>query len=300
MTMTPSYLSPQPTIVHCAHGKQLTLGRRTLVMGILNLTPDSFSDGGRYSDLDAALARADQLVSEGADILDIGAESTRPGHKPVHQEDELQRLLPVISAIAVAHPNVPLSVDTYKAVVAEAAIHAGASIINDVWSFQHDVAIAAVAARNGAAVILMHHRGDVLSNDIHAKPDDLVDIVADAEAFFERVLGQASDAGIRRECIVLDPGVGFGKSQTQNLAMVARLGELRKHFGLPVLLGASRKSFLGHVIGGAPDERMPGSLAAHCLGIAAGAQIVRVHDVAATVQAARVAEAILGSIENDK
>lgn len=285
-----------PTVVACAHGKRLRLGRRTLIMGILNVTPDSFSDGGRFAAPAAALAHADRLLAEGADILDIGAESTRPGHRPVDADEELRRLLPVIAAVAAAHPEVPISVDTYKAAVAEAAVAAGAAIINDVWGFQRDPAMAAVAARSGAGVVLMHQRGDVGSGDIHAGKDDQLDVLADAEAFFEAVLAQAAAAGVARDSIVLDPGVGFGKTQGQNLALIGGLGRLRERFGLPVLLGASRKSFIGQIVPSAPDERLPGSLAAHVLGIAAGAGIVRVHDVAATVQAARVAEAVLGAL----
>lgn len=293
--MFPSFISSRSRTIYCAHGLRLEVGRRTLVMGILNVTPDSFSDGGCFNDLDKALAHAKRLLAEGADIIDIGGESTRPGHRPIAKEVELERLLPVITAVAATYPLVPISVDTYKATVADAAIKAGASIINDVWGFQHDAAMATVVARTGAAIILVHHRGDVLSNNIHAGLDESIDIVADAEAFFERVLAQAAYAGVRRENIILDPGVGFGKTHQQNLAMVARLGEFQKRFGVPVLLGASRKSFLAQLVENTPDRRLPGSVAAHVFGVVAGVQIVRAHDVAATVQAVRVADAILSS-----
>lgn len=298
--MSPPGFSDAPVVIPCAHGKYLRLGRKTLVMGILNVTPDSFSDGGRFTDLDAALAQAERLLEEGADILDIGAESTRPGHQPVSAEEERHRLLPVIARLAAAHPDLPISVDTYKATVAAAAITAGAAIINDVWGCRRDPAMAAVAAGSGAGLIVMHHRGQAESGDIHAGQDDSIDILADAGAFFEQALAQAASSGVRRESIVLDPGVGFGKTQRQNLALIAGLGQLRKRFRLPVLLGASRKSFIGQVLPATPAERLPGTLAAHVLGVAAGARILRVHDVAATVQAVRVAEAILDATNPDR
>ncbi|MGE5489765.1 MAG: dihydropteroate synthase [Actinomycetota bacterium] len=282
-------------VLPCAHGKHLVLGRRTLVMGILNVTPDSFSDGGRFTGLDAAIAHADRLVAEGADILDIGAESTRPGNEPVSQEEEQRRLLPVIARIAARYPHLLISVDTYKARVAELAIAAGAAIINDVWAFRRDPAMANVAAKTGAGVVVMHHCADPTSGDIHAGKNTSLDILDHAENLFEEVLARASNAGVRRESLILDPGIGFGKTQEQNLRMIASLDWLRSCFGLPILLGASRKSFIGVIAGSSPDQRLPGSLAAHLLGILAGAQIVRVHDVAATVQAVKLAEAIMAA-----
>lgn len=258
------------------------LGKRTLVMGILNVTPDSFSDGGLYAALEAAARHAGEMVAAGADIIDVGGESTRPGHAPVAMEDEIARILPVIAAIA-SNIGVPVSVDTYKAGTAAAALEAGAGIVNDVWGLQRQPDIARVAAAHGAPVVVMHNR-EV------ADPD--IDIIEDMKRFFARSIEIALAAGIPGRNIILDPGVGFGKSFRQNIEAVARLGELRC-LGHPLLVGASRKSFIGRLTGkNEPRERVAGTIAAHAAAILAGADIIRVHDVAAHRDAAAVADAI--------
>jgi len=264
-----------------ARGRRLDYAGRTLVMAILNVTPDSFSDGGRSAALDDAVANAHRLVAEGADILDIGGESTRPGHTPVPAEEELRRVLPAVEALASL--PVPLSIDTQKAAVAEAALKAGASLLNDIWGLMGDPDMARVAAAYDAGVVAMHNRATV---------DPEVDIVADILGFFEQALERAARAGIRPERIALDPGIGFGKTFEQNLKALASL-ETFGRLGFPLLLGTSRKSLIGKVIETTPAERLPGTIASNVLGIRAGCAIIRVHDVAAHVQAARVTEAIL-------
>ncbi len=264
-----------------ARGRALPLGPRTLVMGILNVTPDSFSDGGRSLAVEDALATARRLTSEGADILDIGGESTRPGHVPVAADEEWARVAPVLEALQ-AETGVPISIDTSKAEVARRAIAAGAVIVNDVWGFTRDPEMAQVVADSEAAAVLMHNRAEV---------DAGLDIIDELLAFFDGALGRATRAGVRTDRIVLDPGIGFGKTFPQNLAAIARLPELRV-LGYPLLLGTSRKSLIGKVIDSLPAERVPGTIASNVIGIMAGVEIIRVHDVAAHVQAARVAEAI--------
>ena len=271
--------APSRTLL--ARGRAIPLGPRTLVMGILNVTPDSFSDGGRSAAPEDALANARRLVAEGADMLDIGGESTRPGHTPVPAEDEWARIAPVVGPLA-AEAGVPISVDTYKAEVARRALAAGAAIVNDVWGFARDPDMARVVADHDAAAVVMHNRESV---------DESLDIIADMLGFFERALDTADRAGLPRDRIVLDPGIGFGKTFPQNLSAVRRLDELRV-LGLPLLLGTSRKSLIGKVIDTTPAERLPGTIASNVIGIMAGVEIIRVHDVAAHVQAARVAEAI--------
>lgn len=260
------------------------LGRRTLVMGILNVTPDSFSDGGRFLGEEAARRQADTLVAEGAALVDIGGESTRPGHTPVPAEEEQARVLPVIRALCPGLP-VPISIDTYKASTAEAALKAGARIVNDVWGLQREPDIARVAAAHGAPVIVMHNRETV---------DAGLDIVDDMRRFFERSLDIARRAGIPEADIVLDPGIGFGKSWEQHLEALRRLPEIRA-LGFPLLVGVSRKSLLGrlHDRETRPADRLHGSIAAHVLAGTLGADIVRVHDVAAHVDAMRVVDAVL-------
>ncbi|GJD89763.1 Dihydropteroate synthase [Methylobacterium hispanicum] len=260
------------------------LGRRTLVMGILNVTPDSFSDGGLFQGEAAARGQAERLVGEGAAILDIGGESTRPGHTPVPAAEEQARVLPVIRALAPGL-SVPISIDTYKASTAKAALEAGATIVNDVWGLQREPDIARVAAEHGAPVIVMHNRETI---------DPAIDIVADMLRFFERSLGIARAAGILEADIVLDPGIGFGKSWEQHLESLRRLPEIRA-LGFPLLVGVSRKSLLGrlHDRETRPADRLHGSLAAHALAATLGADIVRVHDVAAHVDAMRVVDAVM-------
>ncbi|MEN3375050.1 MAG: dihydropteroate synthase [Hyphomicrobiales bacterium] len=259
----------------------LALGR-PLVMGILNVTPDSFSDGGQFFDRASALAQARRMIAEGADILDIGAESTRPygGRQPVSVEDEHARLAPVLSEVVKL--GLPVSIDTFKAKTAAYALEQGAAILNDVWGLQYDPDIARVAAEHGVPVIVMHNR---------EKADPTIDIMADVKAFLARSLDIAGRAGIRRERIVLDPGVGFGKTLDQSTTVIARLGELRE-FGLPILMGLSRKRFISSISPSEPHQRIGGSIAGNLLSVMAGANIVRVHDVAETVQALQVMAAI--------
>ena len=260
------------------------LGGRTLVMGILNVTPDSFSDGGLFAGEAEAVTQAERLVAEGAAILDVGGESTRPGHVPVAAEEEQARVVPVIRAVAPRLP-VPISIDTYKASTARVALEAGARIVNDVWGLQREPDIATVAAAHGAPVIIMHNRETI-------EPD--LDIVADMLAFFERSLAIAHRAGLADSEIVLDPGVGFGKTWHQHLEALRRLPEIRA-LGFPVLVGVSRKSLLGrlHDRETRPADRLHGSLAAHAVAATLGADIVRVHDVAAHIDAMRVVDAVM-------
>jgi dihydropteroate synthase len=255
---------------------------RPLVMGVLNVTPDSFSDGGRFLDPQAATAQARRLVAAGADILDVGAESTRPygGAVRVSLEEERARLTPVLSDIVTL--GVPVSIDTLKADVAAWALDHGATIVNDVWGLQRDPNMAGLVAERGVPVIIMHNRETA---------DPAVDIVAEITSFFQRSLDIAQRAGIARERIVLDPGIGFGKTAEQSLTCIARLDTWRG-FGRPLLVGASRKRFIHSIMPSDPMERLGGSVAAHLLAVECGASIVRAHDVAPTVQALAVAAAI--------
>ncbi|MHC2002194.1 dihydropteroate synthase [Methylobacterium sp. CM6241] len=260
------------------------LGERVLVMGILNVTPDSFSDGGRFEGVEAARSQAGALVAEGAALVDIGGESTRPGHTPVSAEEEQARILPVIRDLA-PRLAVPISVDTYKASTADVALAAGARIVNDVWGLQREPDIARVAAAHGAPVMVMHNRETI---------DPAIDIIADMLRFFERSLDIARRAGISDRDIVLDPGIGFGKSWAQHLEALRRLPEI-KALGFPVLVGVSRKSMLGrlHDAETKPVDRLFGSLSSHVLAATLGADIVRVHDVAPHVDALRVVDAVM-------
>ena len=259
----------------------LSLGR-PLVMGVLNVTPDSFSDGGRFLDPTVAVAHAAEMAKQGADVLDIGAESTRPygDPVPVSEVDEKARLAPVVPAVVKL--GLPVSIDTIKASIAAWAIDQGAAIVNDVWGLQGDPDMAPLVAKHRLPVIVMHNRDAA---------DPAIDIVADVIAFFTRSLEVAARAGVVRENIVLDPGIGFGKTPEQSINCLARLAEFRR-FGLPLLVGASRKRFINSVTPSPPDERIGGSIAAHLLAVQTGAAIVRAHDVAETVQALRVSAAI--------
>jgi dihydropteroate synthase len=259
----------------------LRLGR-PLVMGVLNVTPDSFSDGGQFIEPQTAIAHARQMAADGADIIDIGAESTRPydGMRPVSAADERARLAAVLGAVVKI--GVPVSIDTLKASIAAWALDHGAAIVNDVWGLQRDPEMAPLVAKHRVPVIVMHNRDAA---------DPNLDVFADVLAFFARSLEIAAQAGIRRDNIVLDPGIGFGKTPEQSITCIARLAEF-KQFGLPILLGASRKKFINSVVPSPPQERIGGSLAAHLFGIENGATIVRVHDVRETVQALRVHSAI--------
>jgi len=258
---------------------------RPLVMGVLNVTPDSFSDGGQFMDPAVAVAHAAEMAQQGADILDIGAESTRPygDPVPVSTDDEKARLAPVLPDVVKL--GLPVSIDTIKASIATWALDQGAAIVNDVWGLQRDPDIAPLVAERGVPVIVMHNRETA---------DAAIDIVADVLAFFSRSLEIAARAGIAHENIVLDPGIGFGKTPEQSMTCLARLAEF-KRFGLPLMVGASRKRFINTVTPSTPAERIGGSIAAHLLAVQKGAAIVRVHDVAETVQALRVRTAIEGA-----
>lgn len=262
-------------------GRELVLGERTLVMGILNVTPDSFSDGGKFSDPDRAVERAHRMVEEGADIIDLGGESTRPGYTPVPLEEELRRVMPVLERL-VQEVSVPISVDTTKAEVARQALECGAHIINDQWALRADPEMAGVVARYGAPVVLMHNQ----------RGTEYRDLMGDMVQFFQESIGLAGAAGIPREKIIIDPGIGFGKTVEQNLEVLARLEEL-SCLGLPVLLGTSRKSVIGKTLDLPVDQRLEGTAATVALGIAAGADIVRVHDVKEMVRVARMTDAIV-------
>ena len=255
---------------------------RPLVMGVVNVTPDSFSDGGRFLDPAAAIAQAQKIAAEGADIIDIGAESSRPygGPVAVPLEEERARLARVLPA--VIELGVPVSIDTMKAAVAAWALETGAAIVNDVWGLQRDPDMARVVATRGAPVVIMHNR---------EAADPAIDIIAAVAAFFSRSLEIAWEAGIARDRIVLDPGIGFGKTAEQSMACIARLDAFRD-FGLPLLVGASRKRFINTIVPSESTERLGGSLAAHLLAVENGAAIIRAHDVGPTVQALAVAAAI--------
>ena len=268
-------------------------GERTYVMGILNVTPDSFSGDGLLpgpaggaapaagSPVAAAVERALRMVEEGADLLDVGGESTRPGHAPVDEAEELGRVVPVIAALRERLPDVPISIDTTKPAVAEAALDAGAALVNDVWGVGTG-SLAPLAARRGVPIVLMHNRAEPVYRDLVAE------VVADLAAAIERALA----AGAREGDLLVDPGIGFGKTAEQNVALLRDLGALTA-LGRPVLLGTSRKSTIGRILDLPPGERLEGTLATTALGIAAGADIVRVHDVRANARAARVADAIV-------
>lgn len=265
------------------------LGSRTLVMGVLNVTPDSFSDGGLYLGLDAAVARAFEIERAGADILDIGGESTRPGAESVPAAEQLSRILPVIEKLR-CRLKIPISVDTTKAEVAEAAAAAGAEILNDVSSLRADPRLAEVAVKRKLSVILMHMRGE--PRTMQKKPFAR-HVMRDVTAGLRRAVGLATRAGIAKSRIILDPGIGFGKSYAQDYELLARLPELAR-LGFPVLVGTSRKKFIGRVLPGCPaQERVMGTAATVAFAIMGGAHIVRVHDVAEIVQVARVADATL-------
>ncbi|HEU0146100.1 MAG TPA: dihydropteroate synthase [Bradyrhizobium sp.] len=252
------------------------------VMGVLNVTPDSFSDGGRFIAPEAALVQARRMIADGADVIDIGAESTRPyiGAEAVSAKQELARLRPVLADVIAF--GVPVSIDSMKAEVVRFALDQGARIANDVWGLHRDPEMAALVAERDVPVIVMHNRDNA---------DPAIDIMADMVGFFTRSLDIAAQAGIPKGNIVLDPGIGFGKTPAQSMSVLARLDEL-KRFGLPILVGASRKRFINSVVASEPQQRLGGSIAAHLIAAQRGADIIRAHDVAETVQALRVATAI--------
>jgi len=273
---------------------QARRGRKTLVMGVLNVTPDSFSDGGQFATVEAAVAQAHHMAADGAHLLDIGGESTRPAtfrdQTPLSAAEEMARILPVIARLAEELPQIPLSVDTYKAEVARAALGAGASVINDISGLQADPDMARLAAERGVPLVIMHLPG----LPRHLPPTPVyTDVVADVCAFFERQVAYALSEGVQRDQIWLDPGIGFGKNIQHNLELLRRLPEL-KSLGLPLVVGASRKRFLGTILGtDDPQDRREGTAATVALSIAGGADMVRVHDVHEMARVARVSDAVV-------
>ncbi|WP_022819238.1 dihydropteroate synthase [Fusobacterium russii] len=262
--------------------RELDFGNRTLVMGILNVTPDSFSDGGKYNNLDAAIKQAEKLISEGADIIDVGGESTRPGHTQISSEEEIKRVVPIIKKIK-ENFNVLISIDTYKYDVAKEALLAGADIVNDIWGLQYDNGeMAKLVKEFNVPLIAMHNQND----EVYSK-----DIMADLKEFFEKTYKIAEKFGINRDKIILDPGLGFGKNAEHNIEIMSRLDELCKI--APVLLGASKKRFIGKLLNDLPfDERVEGTVATTVIGIQKGVDIVRVHNVLENKRASLVADGI--------
>jgi len=270
----------KPEYFECGKYK-LPIGEKTYVMGILNVTPDSFSDGGLYNNIDAAIRRANDMVAQGADIIDVGGESTRPGHTTIEPFEEINRIIPVIEKLS-KELKVPISVDTSKAMIAEKALKAGACIINDVWGLQHEPAIAVVASKYGAGVIMMHNQ----------ETKEYKDLMGDIISFLRTSIDIAEKAGISRESLAVDPGIGFGKSLQQNLEVMRRLREL-KSLNLPVLLGTSRKSLIGNVLELPVGERLEGTAATVTLGISNGVDIIRVHDIKEMTRVARMTDAMV-------
>ena len=281
---------PQQHRLRC-RGLALPLSQRPHIMGVLNLTPDSFSNGGQFNIPQRAIPRAHEMVAQGADIIDVGGESTRPGSQPVSLEEELRRVLPVVEKLC-AELKVPVSVDTYKAEVAERALKAGAHIINDISALTFDRRMAEVVAESGAALVLMHIKGTPRNMQRNPRYDD---VMAEIFQFLARRVQKAEEAGIARDRLVVDPGIGFGKRVEDNLVILNRLGELHV-LGLPVLVSVSRKSFIGKVLDLPVDDRLEGSAAAVTLAVAGGAHILRVHDVGAMSRVARMAHAICGTL----
>jgi len=273
----------------------MPIGERTLIMGILNVTPDSFSDGGQFVSLDAALAHSEQMISEGADIIDVGGESTRPGGEPVTVEEEIKRVVPVIEALT-QRTDIPISVDTTKSEVARIALEAGAAIVNDISALRFDFYVADAVARAGAGLVLMHSRGTPAT--MHRLPP-VADVMHEVTHSLRASINMAERRGVKRESIVIDPGIGFGKSQDQNLELLAKLDQLIAAFpDYPLLIGTSRKSFIGRLLAdetGTPapaEDRLHGTMATITTAILHGAHIVRVHDVKATVDTIRVTHSI--------
>ena len=259
----------------------LPLGSRTLIMGILNVTPDSFSDGGRFFEPEKAVVHARKMVHEGADIIDVGAESTRPGAVEVEAEEEIARLVPVVERL-VSEVEVPISVDTYKAEVACAALDAGAHMLNDVWGLQRDLKMASVVARYKVPIVVMHNKKQAVYEG---------DLIEEVCHFFKRSICIAEDAGVDKAQIILDPGIGFGKTLEHNIEMLSRIRELAA-LGYPLLLGTSRKSVIGGMLNVPPDERLEGTIATNVAGIIQGVDVIRVHDVVQNCKAACVTDRI--------
>jgi dihydropteroate synthase len=286
-TARTGFAAPPQGVLRC-RGRDIALGEKTLVMGIVNVTPDSFSGDGIVGDVEGAIGQGIQMVEEGADILDIGGESTRPGSEPVSEHDEIHRVLPVIEGL-VATVEVPVSVDTYKSAVARAALQAGAAIVNDISGLHSDPELARAAAEAGAAVVVMHIQGT--PRDMQKDPR-YADVIGEISDYLAEGIATAEAAGLTRERIVVDPGIGFGKRLEHNLEILRRLREFRA-LGCPVMVGTSRKSMIGKILDLPADQRVEGTAATVALAIAAGADIVRVHDVKEMVRVVRVADAIV-------
>jgi dihydropteroate synthase len=270
--------------------RSIPYGQRTLIMGVLNVTPDSFSDGGKFFSIETAVAHADQMINEGADLIDIGGESTRPGSDLVSEEEELRRVVPVIGELA-ARISVPISIDTTKSPVARAALAAGAEIVNDISGLRFDPAIADAVRNASAGLVLMHSRGIPKTMQKLTPVDD---IMSEVTSGLQKSLSVAEERGVARASIAIDPGLGFGMTGEQNLEVIAKLDQLARAFpDLPLLIGPSRKSFLGKLLNGAPaDERLHGTIASVAASVMNGAHILRVHDVKAAVEAVKIADAI--------
>lgn len=275
------------------------LGKKTYVMGIINLTPDSFSGDGLLRERDyirTAMLQAENFMQDGCDILDVGAESTRPGAVEISAEEELNRLLPVVKSLREEMPNVILSIDTYKAETARACLAEGAQVINDIWGFRYDPAMAGTVAEAGATAILMHNRtqgAQAVTSELGGRYEgvEYEDIVTEVREWLAEAAESAIEAGVRPDRIIIDPGIGFGKTTEQNLFLLKHIDELRE-LGFPILLGISRKGFIGHTLNLPQGERLEGSLAANAWGVLHGADILRVHDVRETVRLARMLDAI--------
>jgi len=268
------------------NNKKLTLGERTLIMGILNVTPDSFSDGGKFNETTRAVDHAIKMIHEGADIIDIGGESTRPGSAEVSQQEEIDRVVPVIEALN-QHIKAPISIDTYKSKVAELALKSGADMVNDVWGLQREPDIAKVVAEHDVPVFAMH-------NQVGTEYE--IDIIESMKFFFDKTIEIALKAGISEKKIILDPGIGFGKTPIQNIHVMSRLDEI-KALGYPILLGTSRKSMIGKILDLPSDKRVEGTVATTVIGIMTGVEVVRVHDITENLRAALVADAIIRGYE---
>jgi dihydropteroate synthase len=276
--------------LHLGNGREIELGERTLVIGVLNITPDSFSDGGMHLEPTRAIDHALAMEGDGADIIEVGGESTRPGAARLSVREELSRVLPVLEVLA-GRLRVPIAIDTYKSEVAAAAVKNGASIINDVSALRFDPALADVAARENTALVLMHMRGEPATMQ-NIKPSD--DIFVEIESDLRAAIRLAESRGVAREQIIIDPGIGFGKTLEQNLAILNHL-ERFDGFNLPMMIGTSRKSFIGRITGQRETDRIFGSAASIAIAILRGAHLVRVHDVRQMVEAARIADAIIST-----
>ncbi|HTY13124.1 MAG TPA: dihydropteroate synthase [Candidatus Omnitrophota bacterium] len=291
-TALKNHESPPPPIT--VNGRKFVFGKRTYLMGILNVTPDSFSDGGKFLSPDHALAQAEKMIGDGADIIDIGGESTRPGAEFVPAAEETERVVPVIKALS--KKKVPVSIDTRKAAVAEAAVRAGAGMINDVSGLRHDRKMAEVAARHKVPVAVMHSSG---APKVMQKRTGYRDLMADITAYLDKSVKIAENTGVPRSRVIIDPGFGFGKTPEQNLEILRRINEL-KSLGNPVLIGTSRKSTIGHVLGLPPDRRIEGTSSTMAIAISGGVDIIRVHDVNEMKKIAVMTDAIVRRSSNGK